>query len=42
MNWKGFGRKQSWPCSKYYLGILLEELSKATTSIKMAGLWAKV
>lgn len=36
-------KEQSWPCSKYYPGILLEELSKTTIpSVQMADLWAKV
>jgi hypothetical protein len=28
MNWKGFGRKQSWPNLSYYTDICLEELWK--------------
>jgi hypothetical protein len=33
MNWKGCGRKQSWPDLRYYLGICLEGLSK----VRIAG-----
>jgi hypothetical protein len=28
MNWKGCGKKLSWPNSKYYLDIFLERLNK--------------
>jgi hypothetical protein len=30
MNWKGSGRKQSWPNLRYYPAISLEELKKTT------------
>jgi hypothetical protein len=28
MNWKGYGRKQSWPNLKHYFDICLEEMRK--------------
>jgi hypothetical protein len=33
MNWKGCGRKWSWPNLKYYPGICLEGLRKATKTL---------
>jgi hypothetical protein len=30
MNWKGCGRKWSWPNLRYYLGIFLEGLRNTT------------
>jgi hypothetical protein len=30
LNWKGFGRKYSWPDIRYYLGIILEGHRKTT------------
>jgi hypothetical protein len=37
MDWKGFGRKRSWPNSRYYPGICLEGVRKTTkTSIRTA------
>jgi hypothetical protein len=30
MNWKGCGRKRSWPNLRYYTGICLEGLRKTT------------
>jgi hypothetical protein len=30
MNWKGYGRKWAWPNLRYYPGICLEGLRKAT------------
>jgi hypothetical protein len=30
MNWKGCGRKRSWPSLNYYLGIRLERPRKTT------------
>jgi hypothetical protein len=32
MNWKGYGKKQSWPNLGYYPGICLEGLRKTTKS----------
>jgi hypothetical protein len=43
MNWKGHGRKRSWPNLWYYLGICLEELRKSTkASARIAGLRAEI
>jgi hypothetical protein len=43
MNWKGYGRKQSWPNLICYPEICLEELRKTTkNSVRMAGLWAEI
>jgi hypothetical protein len=43
MNWKGYGRKQSWPNLRYYPGICLEGLTKTTkTSVRIAGLQNKI
>jgi hypothetical protein len=42
MNWKGCGRKRSWPILMYYLGICLEGLRKTTKlSVGIAGLLAE-
>jgi hypothetical protein len=29
-NWKGYGRKKSWPNLRYYPGIFLDRLRKTT------------
>jgi hypothetical protein len=43
MNWKGYGRKWSWPNLRYYPGIFLEGLWKTTKiSGRIAGLWREV
>jgi hypothetical protein len=44
MNWKGFGRKHSWPNLRYYPGIFLEELRKAMfkTLVRIAGVLAEI
>jgi hypothetical protein len=43
MKWKGFGKKRSWPFFRYYSGIRLEGLKKATkTSVMRAGLQAEI
>jgi hypothetical protein len=40
---KGFGRKRSWPISRYYLRIWLEELRKVPkSSIEKIGLWDEI
>jgi hypothetical protein len=44
MNWKGYGRKQSWPSLRYYPSIFVEELRKTTNPqagypVKMAVFW---
>jgi hypothetical protein len=36
MNWKGYGRKQSWLNLKYYTGIWLEELRKIQKNLWIA------
>jgi hypothetical protein len=33
MNWKGYGRKRSWPDWRYYPGICLERLRKTTKNL---------
>jgi hypothetical protein len=33
MNWKGYGRKWSWPNLKYYAGTCLEGLKKTTKTL---------
>jgi hypothetical protein len=33
MNWKGCGRKRSWPNLRYYPGICLEGLRKTTKNL---------
>jgi hypothetical protein len=33
VNWKGFGKKRSWPNFKIYPGILLEILRKITKNL---------
>jgi hypothetical protein len=33
MNWKGCGRKRSWPNLRYYPGICLEGLTKTTKNL---------
>jgi hypothetical protein len=39
MNWKGCGRKRSWPNLRYYPGICLEGLGKPRkTSVMIASL----
>jgi hypothetical protein len=40
VNWKGCGRKRSWPNSRYYPGIWLEGLRKI--SVRIAGLQADI
>lgn len=43
MNWKGSGRKQSWPNLRYYPGICLEELRKITrTWVRIVGVTADI
>jgi hypothetical protein len=43
MNWKGCGRKQSWPDLRYYPGICLEGLRKSSkTPVRIADFWAKI
>jgi hypothetical protein len=43
MNWKGFGRKQSWSNLSSYPGIHLEVLRKTIkASVRIAGLWAEI
>jgi hypothetical protein len=43
MNWKGYGRKQSWPNLRYFPNIFLEGLRKLQkTSVRIAGLWAEI
>jgi hypothetical protein len=43
MNWKGYGRKQSWPNLRYYPEICLEGLRETMkTSLRTANLWAEV
>jgi hypothetical protein len=38
INWKGFGRKRSWPVLRYYPGIRLEGPRKTSKpSIRIAG-----
>jgi hypothetical protein len=42
-NWKGFGRKWSWPNLRYYPGIHLEGLRKTTeNSVRIASLQAEI
>jgi hypothetical protein len=42
-NWKGLGRKRSWPNLSYYPRILLEALRETMkTSVRIAGLWAEI
>jgi hypothetical protein len=36
MNWKGYGKKPSWPNLRYYPGIFQEEMRKATKSLMIA------
>jgi hypothetical protein len=38
MNWKGSGRKRSWPNLRYYHGIFLEGQNKTTQIVRIAGL----
>jgi hypothetical protein len=38
MNWKGYGRKRSWPNLRCYSSIRLEGLRKTRTSVRIAGL----
>jgi hypothetical protein len=33
MNWEGYGRKRSWPNLRYYPGIYLDGLRKATKNL---------
>jgi hypothetical protein len=40
MNWKGFGRKRSWPNWNYHPGICLE--LRKTTRVRIADFWAEV
>jgi hypothetical protein len=42
MNWREFGRKQSWPDLRYCPGICLEELRKTMINLRIAGVWAKI
>jgi hypothetical protein len=39
MNWKGCGRKRSWPSLRYYPSIFLQELRK-TTKILSQDSWS--
>jgi hypothetical protein len=36
MNWKGYGRKQSWPNLRYYPQISLKGQRKTTNSLGIA------
>jgi hypothetical protein len=43
MNWRGFGRKQSWPNIRYYPDIRLEGLRKnQENSVRIAGTLAEI
>jgi hypothetical protein len=43
MSGKGYGRKRSWPKSRYYPGICKEGLKKTTnSSVRVAGLLAEI
>jgi hypothetical protein len=43
MNWKGFGKKRSWPILRPYPGIRIEGLRKTTkASIRTVDLWAEI
>jgi hypothetical protein len=43
MNWKVYGRKQSWHNLRYYPGISLEKLRKAMKiSVRITSFWAKM
>jgi hypothetical protein len=42
MNWKGCGRKQSWPNLRYYPNIFLEGLGKPTKNLRIAILQAEI
>jgi hypothetical protein len=42
MNWKGFGRKQSWSNFKDYLSIRLEELRRTKINLRISGLRAEI
>jgi hypothetical protein len=43
MNWKGCGRKKSWPNLRYYPGICLEGLRKnKEISVSVADLWVEI
>jgi hypothetical protein len=43
MNWKGYGRKRSWPNTSYYTGICLDGLGKITKGLhQIADLLAKI
>jgi hypothetical protein len=41
-DWKGFGRKQSWPNLSAFYRISLEELRNTTKNLRIAGLRAEV
>jgi hypothetical protein len=41
VNWKGWGRKQSWHNLIYYPRICLSELRKATKTLRIAGVPAE-
>jgi hypothetical protein len=40
MNWKGCGRKRSWPNFRYYPGIFLEGLKKTTKNLSQESRFA--
>jgi hypothetical protein len=42
MNWRGCGRKLSWPNLRYYPDIFLEVLRKATKILRIAGLRVEI
>jgi hypothetical protein len=43
MNWKGYGRKRSWPNLRQYPGIFLEGLREITkNSVRIGGLQAEI
>jgi hypothetical protein len=42
INWKGYGRRESWPNLRYYPGILLEGLRRTMKTIKITGLWVEI
>jgi hypothetical protein len=40
MNWKGYGRKWSWPNFRYYPGICVEELRKTMKNLIQYSSWS--